>query len=1015
MAISDDWNVDYITRVISHIDGTIDYENNAGTAPVAGDYIRGSVSLTTAKILTGTDLGGTSATGTFTLTNVSGLFDLTDELTVLDSVNFDTVVNGGFSVGDTLVGAVSTGQIIVYAIEYNFPYTAAAGGGTIWGIHSGSNLQAEALQLSATTVCNATGTQTDGATFTGADMAALLTPPSGSDCSIINFDTGTALIPRFCKIQDTGDGSPNKTAVVQKVYGVTVSGSLRIIDTTGTAWADNDPIYVVKIPYDNVETGQKFKVGDKVVIKTPPNGATTATGKVISVESAFITLQKQSGTPANNDEIYVRTTTDTLVALVNASAGTEFYVQYALQSGAEITSQLATQGGIYDTASLNIIRDSNSLYTFLQDQFDELSALDDEVPISAQVALQQFTLINSWKIPDLSYRFLESGSIQDEALDNIWTNYQTLGTVAGIGDDVYAAVTPLPQFYIEQNGSVIDAWWYYGHIDVLVKVKTNTDPTSTDTADGVLINSGTVTIFNRNFTHTYDHFQTTTIAGVAPVPLATSLDSNNESGTHFLTFSAGTTSQPLTVGEEIVAEGGTGADPTKRGIVVTYNSLTGPDVTGEVEYVLTGTTQFADTDEFTGQYTGYVKTVNGAPTTTRADATTTVAGLGTKIVIATIDYSVAGTLTTPGFIGGETVTSSDTGTAIFMGLNSTDTVIYLGNATSDFNVAGSDTINGATGVFTAGGGQAEALTIDKDISDGNGLQPYKAVIFLNRDDDTEGDTLANMYEWVKYRTRSLETAGEPEYNLLGGPGNASGVQGRIYITLSSTYPLVKVSPLGTFAGGTFFGAQGVFVQNMANADIRNYQLIDANGVPRNPPNQQTLAVTGVVSGDRVAVFRTSGGNIQDDEFTVGTVGGGNNENGNTTILVAVGTRTVSPLPYDIPDTGVIRVRNNSTLLYESHDYTSVDKTTNIFTISPALTADLTFGENVFVPLIEQEATSTSISKNIEYKAVAQGGDGDVSILTRVRRKGILPFEVSGTFGSSGASVAAIRTFDSIVD
>ena len=1027
MAIADDWNVDFTGKVISHIDGVLSYENNIGTAPVAGDYVRGSVSLTTAKILTGSDLGGTSATGTFTLTNVSGRFDLTDELVVLDSLGFDTVLNGGFIVGNTLLEqGAGTGEIVVYAIEYNFPDSAADGAGTIYGVHSGENFtDNDVLDVSggSSSVAIATGAQTDGATFTGADVSAVVTPPSGSDCSIINFDTGTALIPRFCKIQDEADAAPNKTAIVQKVYGVTASGSLRIIDTTGTAWADNDPLFVVKIPYDNVEVGQKFKVGDKVVIKTPPNGATTSTGKVISVETAYITLQKQSGLPANNDEIYVRTTTDTLVALVNAPTAADFYVQYAIQTGAELTEQLAVQGGIYASSSLNIIRDSNSLYTFLQDQFDELGALDDEVPISAQVALQQFTLINGWKIPDLSYRFLESGSIQDEALDNIWTNYQTLGTVAGIGDDVYAAVTPLPQFYFVQDGSVIDAWWYYGHIDVLVKVKSNTDTTLTEDVDGELIDFGTVTIFNRNFTHTYDHFQTTTIAGVAPVPLATSLDSNNESGTHFLTFSAGTISEPLTVGEEIVAEGGSGADPTKRGLVITYTSLTGPDVTGQVEYVLTGTTQFADTDEFTGQFTGYVKTVNGAPTTTRADTTSTVAGLGSRIIIATIDYSVAGTLTTPGFIGGETVTSSGAGTAIFMGLNAANTTIYVGNATSDFNVANLDTISGAVGVFTASGDETEALTIDKDINDGDGLQPYKAVIFLNRDDDTNGDTLANMYEWVKYRTRSLETTGEPEYNLLGGPGSAAGVQGRIYTTLSTTYPLVKVSPLGTFAGGTFFGAQGVFVEDMANADVRNYQLIDHNGVSRTPPNLQTLTVSGVAVGDRVAVFRLTAalGSIMTNEFQVETYVGGDAFNGSTDLIIRVddNTRAV-PMSSNVPDTGVLRVLDpNDTGLYLSFPYNEVDRTTGDFTLTSGTIGDvtsgagLTAGDNAFVVFIEEEATGTSVTNNIIYDP--DDTPANIPLLARVRRKGILPFEVESTFTSTGASIAAIRSFDSIVD
>ena len=68
--------------------------------------------------------------------------------------------------------------------------------------------------------------------------------------------------------------------------------------------------------------------------------------------------------------------------------------------------QRVSQGGIYDPGSLNIVRSSNALYTFLQDTFDELLQMDDNEPVSAQVLDQAYTLINAWRIPILSFRFL---------------------------------------------------------------------------------------------------------------------------------------------------------------------------------------------------------------------------------------------------------------------------------------------------------------------------------------------------------------------------------------------------------------------------------------------------------------------------------------------------------------------------------------------------------------------------------------------------------------------------------
>jgi hypothetical protein len=61
-----------------------------------------------------------------------------------------------------------------------------------------------------------------------------------------------------------------------------------------------------------------------------------------------------------------------------------------------------------------------------------------------------------------------------------------------------------------------------------------------------------------------------------------------------------------------------------------------------------------------------------------------------------------------------------------------------------------------------------------------------------------------------------------------------------------------------------------------------------------------------------------------------------------------------------------------------------------------------------VPLIDDAASGTSIaSPAMTYVA-------DLTVLARVRKKGILPFEVPATIPSTGASLSAIRTTDTIV-
>ena len=82
--------------------------------------------------------------------------------------------------------------------------------------------------------------------------------------------------------------------------------------------------------------------------------------------------------------------------------------------------------------------------------------------------------------------------------------------------------------------------------------------------------------------------------------------------------------------------------------------------------------------------------------------------------------------------------------------------------------------------------------------------------------------------------------------------------GEQYISAQAAYTPVKASPLGTFAGGTFFGARGVWIENYDSDDAKNFQLIDSSGVTQNPPNVVSVKVTSVEAGDRVSVFVLTG-------------------------------------------------------------------------------------------------------------------------------------------------------------
>ena len=223
------------------------------------------------------------------------------------------------------------------------------------------------------------------------------------------------------------------------------------------------------------------------------------------------------------------------------------------------------------------------------------------------------------------------------------------------------------------------------------------------------------------------------------------------------------------------------------------------------------------------------------------------------------------------------------------------TSVDLNNATASATIAGWNDIT-----ITFG-------TAAKDLANGNGAVNYDVVV------DCAGRTLAQVYEYLKYVARHDSAS------------TLNGDAGEEYLAAGAGYTEVKAAPFGTFAGGKFFGARGVWIEDYNATDAKNFQLVDASGTTQIPPNVVPIQVTGVVAGDRVLVGQLDG------------VGG-----------ALTGT-----------------------------DY------------------------------IDEAATGTISQTKLVYSA-------DIPVLIRVRRYGILPFEVESAITSTGLSVAAIRNVDSIV-
>lgn len=269
-----------------------------------------------------------------------------------------------------------------------------------------------------------------------------------------------------------------------------------------------------------------------------------------------------------------------------------------------------------------------------------------------------------------------------------------------------------------------------------------------------------------------------------------------------------------------------------------------------------------------------------------------------------------------------------------------------------------------------------------DIGDGNGAQDYEVQI------DCNGRRLSDVYEVCKFWVRT----GSTKQLEVGADG--SFINGEAYRFARTTYAEVVVSPLGTFAGGKFFGARGIYFTNLHADDAQLFQLIDKAGITRNPPNYQSFQVTACVSGDRVTIFPEASGDVNKSQYSIKAAQGGG------VGYVDVG----SAIPNDTPSSGTIIVRESTTGAEEVLAYASWSG--DRFTLSGVTANAYDAADTVYVPYIYEQATGTSVTESVVYVS-------DRDVICRVRKKGILPFETTGVFSSSGYAVATIRTTDSI--
>jgi hypothetical protein len=646
--------------------------------------------------------------------------------------------------------------------------------------------------------------------------------------------------------------------------------------------------------------------------------------------------------------------------------------------------------------------------------------------------------------------------------EDLFSNVYSLGTIA---------TSPYGLVYIYQKDELLTGWWVRGHIDVLVKIKES----GTEIANGVI----TVFNRQYGDLYDHYEIDVTT-GGRNAVPLATSTDLNNTTGEIYLipaataNFDVGNFVRGVTsgaYGELLAVEAGPnrfylgtakGTFQTSETLKETTNGLASGD-TG------TQTTNDAST-AFTNVVAGYggagkilVYTVSGdldydAQTGDFAVGLTVTGGTSgaTGVILKDTDAGVTGTLVLGNVIGSfkdnEVITDTGTGSADVNGtLNPAVTTIdkaypletaYPYNVVIDLN---GDTVadfyqylkyitreaqtfsiynyNSSIRIieFIAGG---YVSCVESDVG--------KAVLGGTTTD--AGTLLAYNNSTRKWTVKMALCTGVPAtdsmfdvvetVSVTSGTGTgttlgcscAAPQDGAEYVITFPGYSPVKAEPFGTFAGGTYFGARGIWIEDMAVADIKSYSLTDANGTVRNPPNQVNIMVGSVVLGDTVAVFKTTGDNyiIDKSQYTCVAQGSG---------VGYVRVNPSSPIPNDTPLTGYIRVckitagKIVSEQRYEYVSWNNDDQPTySTFVLSGTTSEVYTTDDRAYVPYLDTTAGGTSATVTVTYvsartvMAVVRRYDG-----TTPPGDSIIPFRTKGSIGATGYTATAIRTPDGIVN
>lgn len=418
---------------------------------------------------------------------------------------------------------------------------------------------------------------------------------------------------------------------------------------------------------------------------------------------------------------------------------------------------------------------------------------------------------------------------------------------------------------ITSINSTTEDWWGDGTFDVCIPIrdwKTDTNP---------IIDAGYVYWKAGKYSTEYAIFEaiaSTTSGGRSSVPMSTKNDLNNNTGVRSVTL--GTSANNWNAGDEVL-----GATSGARAII-TATSGSNPTIT--LEYYLIAQ-QPSASDHFGGALTDF----NGSEAINSVDDTGTSASSGATSAAgpSVASWFTNTTLPTIAFGNYQADIDNDStdeqyGVLVDCNQNPLSEVYEWLKYITRYGATGTGDSDGIAGELYRGG----------EVYIYYGTSTVTGGTIVEGDDvtqETSGatgvvvshDTVSNVILLRDIRG-TFATGSSTDHTITSTENSGAVEMETADSAVAETFAPNGVSPFGTFAGGTFFGARGVALTDWLAADENSFQLTPIEGGTKSRPQAFSITVTNLrgtaitdATADLVAIYEllSDGGAINKTQYS----------------------------------------------------------------------------------------------------------------------------------------------------